>query len=68
MNNLQLGIDIATSLSVIGTAIFFVYNYKKANEEKRKKHINDLRTQQMTLVIKSLVEKLEEGYYIDEKI
>jgi len=68
MNNLQLGIDIATSFSIIGTAIFFVYNYKKANEEKRKKHINDLRTQQMTLVIKSLVEKLEEGYNIDEKI
>lgn len=66
--NIQLGVDIATSLSLIVTAIYFIYNLNKFNKEKREKHLIDLRVHQMTLVIKNLNKKMFEGYELNEYI
>lgn len=61
MNNIQLGIDLATSVSVIGAAVYFVINTTRQAKASRIFTVRKQRIEQMSQIISDFSGILELG-------
>lgn len=61
MNNIQLGIDLATSVSVVGAAVYFVFNMAKQAKLSREYTVRKQRIEQMSQIISDFSGILEMG-------
>ncbi len=68
MTDIQVGLDIATSLSVVVAAITFLFSLRRENTRTIADRRRELRVSKMTSVVASLVQKLEEGFTLDEEV
>lgn len=64
IQNIQLGLDIATAVSVIGAAIGVIFNMKSENKNDIKLRHSQLKVEQTIKVVDELLKLLNEGSYI----
>jgi hypothetical protein len=61
MNSIQIGLDLATSVSVIGAAVYFVFNSAKQAKLTREYTVRKQRIEQMSQIISDFSGILEMG-------
>jgi hypothetical protein len=64
IQNLQLGFDIATAISVVGAAYAYIKNINKENDVNREAMLLKLRIEQTVHVVKDLLKIHEQGQEI----
>jgi hypothetical protein len=64
MNNIQIGLDIATSLSVIGATILFLRSLVTQNKKNRTLTITKQRIENMSSIMTDFTKLIEKGEII----
>lgn len=68
MPPIQIGIDIATSLSVIGAAIAFTYTQLSQSRKARAAAIRAERVKQMSMICEDLSNIIKEGVEVETRV
>ena len=68
MNNIQIGLDIATSLSVIGATILFLKSLITQNKKNRALAIGRQRIENMSSIVIDFTKLIEKGEIIVQEV
>ncbi|MFH1957898.1 MAG: hypothetical protein ABIJ15_05435 [bacterium] len=68
LENIMIGVDVASSISIIGAAISFVHAQRTENNKKRVQSIRQQRISEMSRLIGDFSDILNKGDLIVEKV